>query len=195
MPTDDPHRVTHLLGELRAGRLDDSSELADLVFDDLRRVAERHMGGRTGVTLEPAALVSECWIRLAEQRCDFENRAHFLAVASRIMLRVLLDAQRRRGAARRGGGWERVTLDFEIAAAERDAGVEAELLHDAMERLERLAARKADVARLRGLAALTIEETAKLLGVSHATVERDWVFAQAWLSREVTRLRDQGREG
>lgn len=190
MNKDDEHRVTRLLGELHAGRSEVAAELAELVHEDLRRVAERRMAGRRGVTLEPAALVNECWIRLTEQRCGFENRVHFLAVAGRIMLRVLLDAERRRAADRRGGGRERVTLSFEIPAAEEEAGVEAQELQEALEQLEHVAPRKAEVARLRGLGGLSIAETAAQLGVSAATVERDWAFARAWLSRQVLRLRE-----
>ena len=141
------------------------------------------------MTLEPAALVNECWLRLADQRCDFESRKHFLAVASRIMLRVLLDAQRRRDALRRGGGHERVTLSFELFAARDEPGVEVELLEQALEELAALAPRKAEIARLHGLAGQSIADTAAQVGVSAATVERDWAFARAWLSRQVVRLR------
>jgi RNA polymerase sigma factor (TIGR02999 family) len=188
---DDTHRVTRLLEELRAGRSEVAGELAELVYEDLLRTAAQRMGARQGVTLEPAALVNECWIRLARQRCDFENRSHFLAIASRLMLRVLLDADRRRAAVRRGGEHERVTLSFEVSAAEDESGVEVLPLQEALEQLERVAPRKAEVARLRGLGGLTIAETAAELGVSEATVERDWSFARAWLSRQVARLREE----
>lgn len=191
MAQDDAHRVTRLLGELRTGRSEVAGELIELVYEDLRQAAERRIGGQPGATLEPAALVNECWIRLARQRSNFENRNHFLAIASRIMLRVLLDAERRRAALRRGGGMERVTLGFEIPAAEDEAGVDAALLHEALEMLGQIDARKAEVARLRGLAGLTIAEAAAELGVSEATVERDWAFARAWLSRQVLRLRER----
>ena len=186
--TDDAHKVTRLLRELRAGRAEVADELAELVYADLLRAAQRRMDGRRDVTLEPGALVNECWIRLADQRKDFESRAQFLAIASRIMLRVLLDAERRRRTQRRGGDRERVTLSFEIPAAEEDVGVDAMRLQEALERLDAASPRKAEVARLRGLAGLSIAETAAELGISDATVERDWAFARAWLSREVLRL-------
>jgi RNA polymerase sigma factor (TIGR02999 family) len=186
---DDIHRVTRLLGELRAGRTEVREELAELVYADLVRVAMRRMGNRREATLEPAALVNECWIRLERQRCHFEDRAHFLAIASRLMLRVLQDADRRRVAARRGGG-RRVTLSFEIPAAHDETGVEAQLLEEALERLDEIDPRRAEVARLRGLAGMTIAETASRLELSTATVERDWAFTRAWLSRQVARLRD-----
>lgn len=190
MASDETHRVTRLLGELRAGRAEAMDELAELVHADLLRAAVHRSSKHAGTTLEPAALVNECWIRLERQRCDFENRAHFLAIASRIMLRVLLDADRRRAALRRGGQCERVTLSFDIAAAEPETGVDVRLLQEALEHLERIAPRKAEAARLRGLVGLTIAETAGQLGVSEATAERDWAFARAWLSRQVTRLRE-----
>ncbi len=182
--------MTRLLGELRAGRVEAREELVELVYADLLRAAVERMGGRPGLTLEPGALVNECWIRLERQRCDFANRAHFLAIASRIMLRVLLDAERRRTAVGRGGGRERVTLTFEIPAAEEETGIEVPLLQEALAQLEAIAPRKAEVARLRGIGGLSITETAAQLGVSAATVERDWAFARAWLSRQVTRLRE-----
>lgn len=189
MANGDAHRVTLLLSALRAGRGDVADELAELVHGDLLAAAERRLRSHPSRTLEPAALVNECWIRLAGQRCDFANRAHFLAVAGRVMMRVLLDAARRSAALRRGGERERVTLGFDVPAAEAEAGVDAELLQEALELLDASAPRKAEVARLRGLAGLTIAETAAELGTSAATVERDWAFARAWLSRQVTRLR------
>jgi RNA polymerase sigma factor (TIGR02999 family) len=146
------------------------------------------MRGRRDATLEPSALVNECWIRIGDQRKDFQSRSQFLAIASRIMLRVLLDADRRRASLQRGGDRERVTLSFEIPVAEVETGVETRLLHEALEHFDAAAPRKAEVARLRGLAGLTTAETALELGVSSATVERDWAFARAWLSREVQRL-------
>jgi len=190
-PRSDPHRVTLLLGQLRSGRTEVEEELAALVYQDLREAAARRLRGQPGVTLEPAVLVHECWMRLVNQQCEFENRAHFLAVASRLMLRVLLDHDRRRGAARRGGGWKRVTLSFEVPAVDRETGVEVELLQEALERLDAAAPRKAEVVRLHGLAGLPLAETAAQVGVSRATVERDWSFARAWLSREVARLRSE----
>ncbi len=173
MGKDNTHKVTRLLKALRAGRAEVANELAEPVYEDLLHVAERRMGGRRDVTLEPGALVNECWIRIADQRKDFESRSQFLAIASRIMVRVLLDAERRRTALQRGGGCERVTLSFEIPAAEDDAGVEALLLQEALERFDAAAPRKAEVTRLRGLAGLSIAETVAELDVSDATVERD----------------------
>lgn len=189
MAEDEKHRVTRLLGELRAGRKEVEHELAELVYQDLLRIAEQRMRRERSQTLEPGALVHECWIRLADQTKPPENRSQFLAVASRIMMRVLLDAGRRRAADRRGGAHQRITLSFELAAAEADEGVEAKLLGEALERFEGIAPRKAEVARLRGLVGLSIAETAAELGVSQATTERDWSFARAWLSREVERLK------
>jgi RNA polymerase sigma factor (TIGR02999 family) len=187
MANDDARKVTRLLGELRAGRPEAANEVAELVHADLLRAAEMRMRGRRGITLEPAALVNECWLRLTQQHCTFESRAHFLAIASRIMLHVLLDADRRRRAARRGGDMDRVTLSFDIAASDKEVGVEVGLLEEALEQLERVAPRKAQVACLRGLADCSIAETAAQLGLSPATVERDWAFARAWLSRYVAR--------
>ena len=189
MNQEDPHRVTRLLGELRSGRREVTDELAELIYDDLLRIAEQRMRGGRDVTLEPGALVHECWIRMTGQSGSFESRSQFLAVASRVMLRVLLDAVRRRTAEKRGGAHQRVTLSFELPAGEQEEDVEIRSLAEALDRFEGVAPRKAEVVRLRGLAGLSIAETATELGVSEATVERDWSFARAWLAREVERLR------
>ncbi|MEQ8763128.1 MAG: ECF-type sigma factor [Planctomycetota bacterium] len=195
MTDDASHAITRLLGELSTGRREVTEELARLVYDDLLRIAMRRMDGRPGTTLEPGALVSECWMRLVRQDCDFENRRHFFAIASRLMIRVVLDADRRRAAERRGGGRQRVTLGFDVPENDEEAGVEVEHLREALERLETIAPRKAEVARLRGLTGLTIDEAAAELDVSPATVERDWSFARAWLSREISRMRGDSRMG
>ena len=169
----DSHEVTRLLGALHAGEHEVADRLAELVYADLLRLAATRLqaGART---LDPTALVHECWIRLTDQRSPFESRSQFFAIASRLMLRVLVDADRRGGAARRGGGHRRVTLSFEVADEEPEPPVDAGRLAEALERLEGAAGRKATVARLRGLSGLSIAETAGQLGVSEATVERDW---------------------
>ena len=194
MADPDPHLITRLLGDVRAGDKAAENELAALVYDDLLRVAMQRMGRQPGLTLEPAALVNECWLRLAEQRNGFDCRSQFFAVASRVMVRVMVDAQRRRMAEKRGGALERVTLSFEVAESVAEVGVEVERLQEALDRLQAVQPRKAEAARLRGLVGLTTEEAAAELGVAVATVERDWSFARAWLSREVQRLAGDAAE-
>ena len=159
VPASSGDDVTRLLREIEDGRDGAMERLMAVVYADLERVAEKHMRqrfgrGAPGVTLEPAALVNESWFQLIRQRCTYDNRGHFFAIATRVMLRVLTDYQRRRGAARRGGAMERVTLSLAGAAAsDRGAGPETligvDSLVAALERLETLDARKADVVKLR----------------------------------------------
>jgi RNA polymerase sigma factor (TIGR02999 family) len=182
--------LLHAVDEGRAGAMD---ELMNAVYDDLKRVAERHMveqfgRGLPGVTLEPAALVNESFLRLVQQRKSYENRGQFFAIATKVMLRVLVDYQRSRRAAKRGGGRKPITLSIgrQAAAGDDDAGasIDVELLAAALERLEGLDERKANVVRLRVIGGLEMREIADVIGVSVATVERDWSFSKAWLARE-----------
>ncbi len=167
-----------------------------LVYDDLGRIAARHLNERAervgpGITLEPSALVNECYLRLTDQRRGFANRGQFFGVASRLMLRVLLDHQRRREAQKRGGGRARITLDVDLCAGRtnEEEGLELAALSVALERHDRMDPRKAEVGRLRGFGGLSMAEIASQLKVSLATAERDWAFARAWISREMARLR------
>jgi RNA polymerase sigma-70 factor (ECF subfamily) len=189
-------RVTELLEAVRSGRPRAMDELMELVYDDLRQVAAGHLrrqesGERARVTLQPTMLVNESFLRLVDQHQGFENRAHFFAVASELILRVLLDHQRRRAAQKRGGDRARITLCFEAGGSEASEGLELVALSVALERLERLDERKARVVRLRSFGGLTAEETAREIGVSLPTVERDWAFARVWLSREIERVRPE----
>ena len=188
--------VTQLLEAVNEGRTGALDDLMRRVYDDLGRIAARQLRERgaapgTGSTLEPAALVNECYIRLVDQRRGFANRGQFFAIASRLMLRVLLDHQRRRKAAKRGGGRKPITLVVDLCrdAPPQGPELEAEVLTAALKRLERVDPRKAEVVRLRGFGGLTMPEIAAQVEVSVATVERDWAFARAWISREVDRLR------
>ena len=175
-------------------------ELMRSVYADLERIAERHLAqrfgpGLPGVTLEPAALVNESFLRLIKQKKKFGNRGHFFAIATKVMMRVLLDYQRRRGAVRRGGDRGRITLNLDVhspvGTAEEDRGIEVECLAAALEQLEALDGRKADVVKLRVVWGLKMEEITEALGVSLATVERDWSFSRAWLARKAAALREQ----
>jgi len=177
-------------------------ELMGVVYDDLQRVAECHMHQRfgrelAGVTLEPAALVNESFLRLLKQRNRFENRRQFFAIATRIMLRSLVDYQRQRLAARRGGEARKISLSLDEEGAGApgpgpgpdrcETAIEVDVLTAALEELERLDPRKADVVKLRVIWGLEMKQVAAALDVSLATVERDWSFARAWLAREAER--------
>ncbi len=193
--------ITRLLHEVDAGSTGAMDELMQAVYADLERVARRHMGqafgpGLPGVTLEPAALVNESFMKLIKQRNAYDNRGQFFAIATKVMLRVLVDYQRRRSAAKRGGDRQRITLQLDghpniEGASPTGEPIEVGCLVTALERLESLDARKADVVKLRVVWGLEMREIAESLGVSLATVERDWSFSKAWLAREANAMQEQ----
>ena len=143
-------------------------------------------GERAGHSLQATALVNEAYLRLVDvQRVRWQDRAHFLAMAARLMRRVLVDAARVKKYQKRGGGAVRVTFD-ELALAPPEAGHDLAALDDALQALAQADERKSRVIELRFFGGLTVEETAEALGVSVETVMRDWKFARAWLMRELT---------
>jgi RNA polymerase sigma factor (TIGR02999 family) len=168
-----------------------ASELMPLVYDELRRLARGFMGReRRDHTLQPTALVHEAFIRLVDQsRVDWRGRTHFRAVGARVMRRILVDHARGYGSAKRGGGWQRVTLGESLlrsSDAELDL-LEVLSLNDALERLRRIDDRQAQIIELRFFGGLTSAEVAEVLGVSSRTVEGEWMHGRAWLKRELTR--------
>jgi len=183
--------VTTLLHRWQQGDARAADELLPLVYNELRRQARNFMRHeRAAHTLEPTALVHEAYLRLRRQHgVDWGSRAHFHALAAQAMRRVLVDHGRHRHAAKRGGGGqERVTLEGLAAPdAGQTAEVDAAVLTRALEDLERLDARQARIVELRFLSGLSVEETAEALGVSPATVKRDWSTARLWLLRELKR--------
>ena len=146
---------------------------------------------RAGHTLQATALANEAYLRLVDVKgVDWQDRVHFLAVASRIMRRVLIDAARTRAAAKRGGDLERADhskpIDFDqLPASESDRAEELCALDDALNTLSQMDARRAQVIELRFFGGLTVGETAEVLHVSPQTVMRDWKLARAWLAREL----------
>jgi RNA polymerase sigma factor (TIGR02999 family) len=182
-----PHPITELLLELRGGGRDALERLFPLVYDELKRIARRHLAHeRAGHTLETAGLVHEAYIRLVDQtRADWKDRNHFYAVASRAMRRILVDYARRRRAARRGGGWHRIDLD-ECGATVEDRAEVLIAVDAALSRLEVLDERLCRVVEYRFFGGLSEAEMAEALGVTDRTIRRDWVKAKAWLYRELT---------
>jgi RNA polymerase sigma factor (TIGR02999 family) len=186
-PTDQSPEITELLIRLEGG--DDPrvvDQLFPLVYDELRRIARAQMRReRPDHTLRATALVNEAYLKLVDQtRVAWQNRAHFFAIAARAMRRILVDYARTRSREKRGGGWERVTLE----GVESDAGSELdELLEldEALRRLGEVDPRQAQVVEMRFFAGVSMEEIAKVLNVSAATVDRDWRSARAWLSVEL----------
>jgi len=161
--------------------------LVDHVYATLRRMAGRQMGSeRVDHTLSPTALVHEAYLKLVDQhQLDWRDRAHFYAVAARIMRRVLIDHARRKLAGKRGGDQVRVTFSDEVGVVVAGPGSLIEL-DGALDRLEELSPRQRQVVELRFFGGMTHEEVAAVLGVSVPTVRRDWRLAQAWLQRELS---------
>ena len=157
-----------------------------LVYDELRRLAAGYLRReRPGHTLQPTALVHEAYVRLIDQRqVDWTNRAQFIGLAAVMMRRVLVNHARDRIADKRGGGAEHVPLTVAGDLGAPEVGVLD--LHQALERLADLDERKGRIVELKFFGGLTMDEIAQTLGVSRATVERDWKFSRAWLHREVS---------
>jgi RNA polymerase sigma-70 factor, ECF subfamily len=173
---------TQLLLAWSAGDRQALDQMLPLVYSELHRLATSYLSReRPDHTLQPTALVHEAFLRLINQReVDWRNRAQFLGVAASLMRRILVNHARDRAAAKRVGDWERVSLSLvDLPSGEPDVDLMA--LEDALERLAALDERKAKVVELRFFGGLSIDEAAEVLGISHATVEREWSFARAWL--------------
>jgi RNA polymerase sigma-70 factor (ECF subfamily) len=167
------------------------SELLPIVYDELRRIAARYVGReRPGQTLQATALVNEAFLQLSAERTrQFQNRAHFVAIAALSMRQILVQRARARNAFKRGGGAERVTFDERALSAPAAAGAndatDLVALDDALSRLAELDPEQARIVELRYFGGLTIEETAEAVGVSPATVKRQWTMARAWLKLQL----------
>jgi RNA polymerase sigma-70 factor, ECF subfamily len=182
--------VTALLASWTEGDEDALNRLVPLVEQELRRLARQQMRSeRLGHLLQPTALVNEAYLRLVDiQRMRWQNRAHFFAVAARLMRRILVDAARSRQYQKRGGGARHVSFD-EALLVSAEAPEQLVALDDALEALAAVAERKSQVVELRYFGGLTVEETAEVLKISPETVMRDWKFAKSWLLRELSRNR------
>jgi RNA polymerase sigma factor (TIGR02999 family) len=184
-----PGDVTALLLAWSAGDREALQKLLPLVYGELRARAERYLRKeRAGHTLQPTALVNEAYLKLVDQkRVKWRSRAHFLAVAARAMREVLVDYARRHRAARHGGGATFVALDAAMAAAPSPS-LDLLALDMALDRLASLDERQSKLVELRVFAGLTIDEAAEAMGISPATVSREWKHAEAWLHREMSGL-------
>lgn len=184
-----PHDLTQLLGLLSEEKKDPAAveRVFELVHGELRNLAAnllRHE--RIGHTLQPTALVHEAFLRLADgKEVEWEHRAHFFGVAARAMRQVLVDYARQRGAAKRGGDLQRVTLDDQLEAIS-ESGVDLLELDKALTRLSSEDDRAARIVELRFFGGLTEEETALALNISRRTVQREWWMAKMWLRRELS---------
>lgn len=180
--------VTQLLTEWRGGDSSAGDKLLPLVYDELYRAAARAMSREAaGHTLQPTALVNEAYLRLVDQsRAAWQNRAQFYGVAAQVMRRVLVDHARARQSEKRGGGVHPITLDDLRDPAEEATPLDVLALNDALEKLASFDPDQAKVVELRYFSGLNIDETAEALGISPATVKREWSVARAWLRRELT---------
>jgi RNA polymerase sigma factor (TIGR02999 family) len=179
--------ITHLLEAHADGDQQALNELLPLIYDELRRIAQgRLQGERPDHTLNTTALVHEAYIKLASlNRMNWQNRAHFFAIASQAMRNVLVDYAVQRKAQKRGGNRQQVPLDEAHLGSE--SKVEDLLaLEEALRRLETFDPRQARVVECRFFGGMTLDETAHALAISPATVSRDWTMARAWLARELT---------
>jgi RNA polymerase sigma factor (TIGR02999 family) len=178
--------VTELLQAWSRGDASAFDRLIPLVYEELRRQAQRYLRReRPGHTLQTTGLVHEAYLRLVDQRhADWRNRAQFFGVAAKTMRRVLIDHARSKQAAKRGGGGIQITLE-DVTTPAQEPAVDLLELDDALVRLAALDPQQAKVVELRYFTGLGIEETAAVLGISPATVKRDWVVARAWLRREL----------
>ena len=180
--------ITGLLIAWSDGERDALERLVPLVYDDLRRLAAGYMGRETpGHALQPTALVHEAYVRLIDQnRVQWRNRAHFFGVAANMMRRILVDDARKRRAEKRGGGVERITLVGDDVAAPEQHDIDVLALHESLERLAAFDPQQGRIVELRYFGGLTIEEAAEVIGISPASIVREWTIAKAWLRADMS---------
>jgi RNA polymerase sigma factor (TIGR02999 family) len=186
--------ITKLLKGMDKGDAAATDDLMRLVYQDLERMAASHLRKQFGervaqITLEPAALVNESFLRLIKQRKSFDNRGQFFAIATKVMLRVLIDYRREKLTAKRGGTQTRMSLSIvehegPVKASTAES-VDIEALAAAIDDLERLDGRKADIVKMRVVWGMTVPEVAQTLEMSPSSVDRDWRFAKAWIADEI----------
>jgi len=181
------HEVTQLLRAWSVGDQEALDRLVPLVYDELYRTAHRYMSReQTGHTLQTTALVNEVYVRLVDSReTNWQDRAHFFAVAARLMRHVLVDYARSRRSRKRGGDWRHVTFD-EAHAPLLKPRVDLVALDEALNALKSIDKRKSDVVELRYFGGLNVEQTAEVLKVSPETVKRDWRLAKVWLLKQIS---------
>lgn len=198
-----PQPVTQLLAQWRGGDERAFAQLSAIMYEELRQLAQRHLRGeRSNHTMQKTALVNEAFMRLVgQQSVDWQSRAHFIGLASKLMRRVLVDYARARLADKRGGGAGVMSLDAMAEPSEADEAPnttptalqhldahtqeEVSAIDQALVRLEQIDARQAQIVEMRYFGGLTVEQTAQAMEISEATVKREWTLARAWLRREL----------
>ena len=188
MSAPSPNEVTRLLAQLTDGNRAVLDQLLPLIYDELRRLAAGYLRRESpGHTLQPTALVHEAYLRLVDQtQVRWQKRAHFVGVAAQMMRRILVDHARKSGTEKRGGEFQKLSLDenFDVS---NERAAELVALDDALKELAEVDERKSRVVELRFFGGLSIEETAEVLGVSTPTIAREWRMAKAWLYGQVSR--------
>ena len=180
--------ISEMLKAWSEGDREAAERFMPLIYDELRRQAHRYLGReRPNHTLQTTALVHEAYLRLVDQRdVNWQNRAHFFMLAAQMMRRILVNYAVNRNREKRGGPNELVELDEAMMIASDSSDVDVLALDQALTRLEELDVRQSRVIELRYFSGLSIEETAEVLGISPATVKREWNMARAWLRAELT---------
>jgi RNA polymerase sigma factor (TIGR02999 family) len=187
MSSAQPHDITQLLVASSRGDSDALNQLLPMVYDELRRLADRYLRReREDHTLQATALVHEAYLRLVDQNVPWQNRAHFFGIAAEMMRRILIDHARGLQAAKRGSGGIKLALD-EVIDLSDERAADLIALDDALKALAEIDPQKSRIVELRFFAGLSIEETAKVLDIGTATVIRQWRMAKAWLFHEVSK--------
>jgi len=187
--------VTRILNAIERGEVKATDELLPLVYEELRLLAAQRLSHEPpGQTLQATALVHEAYLRLVGvERQDWGSRGHFFKAAAEAMRRILIDSARRKGSLKRGGGRRPVELDESLAVDDGSRVHETLALDEALTRLAQRDPTKAELVKLRYFAGLTIEQAAKVLGISHATAERYWDYARSWLRVELGQIDETSR--
>ncbi len=187
-----PESVTQLLVDWSKGDETALEKLMPLVYSELRRLARNYLRReRPGHTLQPTALVNEAYLKLVDQRkAKWQNRGQFYGVAAQLMRRILVDHARRHQAAKRGGSDQQrlsITSADQLGGKQlaREPAVDLLALHEALNELAEIDPHQSRIVELKFFGGLSIEETAEVMGIGHATVERDWKMARAWLRRKL----------
>jgi RNA polymerase sigma factor (TIGR02999 family) len=181
-----PNQITDLLIEWNDGSADALEKLLPLVERELRRIAANYLRRESpGHTLQTTALVNEAYLKLVDQQAvHWQNRAHFFALASQLMRRILLDHARAQQRAKRGGGTVHVDLE-EVAILSHERSEELITLDEALERLSKFDPQKSKIVEMRFFGGLSVDEVAEVLGIAPVTVMLHWRLAKAWLSKEI----------
>jgi RNA polymerase sigma factor (TIGR02999 family) len=198
MPDEQPHEVTQILQAMGSGDRAAAGDLLPLVYEELRKLAQARMNHEQAQTLQPTALVHEAYLRLVgeEDRSQWQNRGHFFGAAAQAMRRILVERARHRGRIKHGGGAQRVEFDDEhMGNAINPETTDLVGLDEALNKLQTINPRRAEVVLLRYFAGLSVEETARAMQLSPTTVKTEWMVARAWLHREIAKASGEGGEG